>query len=255
MTALQPGAVDWSIVQSGLFSTWLLDSTLQNVVEANPTQQFEYIGLFQRNSLGPRFGRLSPAVVSEERDLDDARERIRKRPNAQIAYLGLHDAQKVAIPANFAGRRSNFDNDYAQLSGLREASTHVSAGVRYVLRLREDAGWHGRFALPTHMDALLFKSCLDQGGVNDKVWLGPRADTLRLNDAWLGGFLSVKGDQDHANTEKALLNTLESLRLPYALGDVNVSDARVNTSFLEGICWRMGYLCGDSSSAVPSCEY
>ena len=66
-----------TIVQTGLLSNWILESTLDNVVAANPLSSFRYVGLFQASIPNRRWSDRKP-ISMENASLDVGWRRMRQ---------------------------------------------------------------------------------------------------------------------------------------------------------------------------------
>lgn len=224
----------WTIIQSGLLYDWILNSTLTNVVAANPGIQFDYIGLFQERALGNRW--LGEKTKPSQILLDERRRHLSLAANLRVRMLGIWNTQLYPMPHDFKGRRYNFQNDVHQLDVLLRATTFVSHESAYVLRVREDVGWYAPFIIPKAPVQITFKNCFEFKGVNDKMWYGPREAVLMMHTTYWNTFMHSRA----ANTEAALKLTIRNFSTTRT--DIGASDARVKED--GSLCWKQMYACG-----------
>ena len=202
-----------AILQTGLLDWWIVDSTLEMVVSANPQLPFRYVGLFQTTA--PAKGRFSEAMTNTYQNvsratastlaaLDAGWRSMRRVRNLQVDFLGVDKNPSVPAPKGFTGRLLTFDSDYRQLRLLSLGAGLVSPSASHLLRLREDAGWcrtraekaaptrarchqydappspssrrYAPFSLPLVSSTILFKDCFG--------W--SKSTTLRNDKMWFG---------------------------------------------------------------------
>ncbi len=215
------------------FNDQKLDGILRNVISANPAIHFDYIGLFQENVLGDRWmgEKTQPSHIL----LNERRHDLSHATNLDVRMLGIWNVDRNPIPKNFSGRLSTFQNDIHQLENLRRATTFISDKSAYVLRVREDVGWYAPFLLPEAPVKITFKNCKSWGGVNDKMWYGPREAVLALHTAYWDAFMHKRLH----NTEEALEVATRKLRTTQT--QIRASDARMRANCT--LCWKRFYAC------------
>lgn len=226
----------WAILQTGLERTWIVSSTIDKVVLANVNVEFAYVGLFQNNTLGPRYQK-QPVITSVPCSDFASKERyLRSIPNLKVVALASVWAAEERPPKGWTGRLGNFNNDVHQLRLIRDASKLVPRESKFVVRIREDASWYTPFALPHNPKDIWFRNCRSFNAYSDKVWLGPREAVLDLIDRYFATFLS---GSNAVNTEAAL--KLAASNFSKSFVSIGVSDAR--ESSCGQICYLRGYAC------------
>lgn len=250
-----PAGVSCAILQTGLLSFWIVESTLDMVVTANPQLPFRFVGLFQ--TTGVVWRRWNEALTAETKGLnatsptlaalDKGWRAMRAVPNLEVDFLGVtHNPPAQKLKEEFKGRTLTFDNDYRQLNILVAGAKFVSPKATHLLRLREDAGWYAPFLLPLVSSTILYKDCFGYTGMNDKMWFGPAKHVLELQRLYFEVFLSARGRTK--STEDALVyaaNQLKRAGVRKWLVDFPASDARMQAG---RVCWKFQYLCGARSA-------
>ena len=214
---------------------------------ANSRVRFSYIGLFQENMLNPRFltvlrvrQRRIPHTKSGRSVFEKNRRLLEGVENLHVISLQTVNATHVEIPNFWRGQRLTFQNDYRQISLIYRASLLIPHRSEHVLRLREDAGWFSSFVVHRTRH-LHFKNCMYWGGINDKIWYGPRDEVVLLIRKYFGAF---RRSDPFKNTEAMLNSAVSNMSVRFVT--INMSDAiEVNGA----LCFRKFYLC--HKSVVP----
>lgn len=232
----------YAILQTGLYSNWILTSTLSNVVACNPSVRFDYVGLFQTNPPAYRYS--DNIIRTGDVNVDRYRGMLRKH-RVRVVLLATVHMPDAPIPPSFRNRRDTFVNDVRQLLLIERASEFLPQDVDYVLRVREDAGWYHPFSLP-FPSIMVFNDCRPWNGINDKVWLGPTADVLRVHRNLISVHATVQVGR--GSTEEILAYVVAQQNVSYTVSTIPVSDARRRRN--HSLCWTRPYVC---SKSVPQC--
>ena len=274
VVAVSTAGMSCAILQTGLLDWWIVDSTLEMVVSANPQLPFRYVGLFQTTA--PAKGRFSEAMTNTYQNvsratastlaaLDAGWRSMRRVRNLQVDFLGVDKNPSVPAPKGFTGRLLTFDSDYRQLRLLSLGAGLVSPSTSHLLRLREDAGWYAPFSLPLVSSTILFKDCFGWSKSttlrNDKMWFGPAKHVIKLQKLYFEAFLHPgRAKRDWSgSTEDALSLAVHNVGLPERRVDFPASDARRDTRLpagypAGGLCWKENYLCGAVAAGKVQAE-
>ncbi|XRB17878.1 hypothetical protein RI054_16g77230 [Pseudoscourfieldia marina] len=255
-----------AIIQAGLLSTWIWESTIENVVKPNPKVHFDfYIALQER----PTASRFRPNDTTYwEKTADEPRvfqEAISVLPNARISYLKVFDGvnQNVALAEHvFYSVRSRYrsENTFLKASELillKEATMQVDMRVDYVyaIKLREDAAWYKNLKVEGYFrhNAIYFLHCdHGWGGVSNKAWMGKMETIFKYNLEMFAGMFQL--EEPVKNMETLCAMVLKKMNFNYVFNSrtIYLSDGRRR---LDGkMCFQKFYHCFKRSKKYPVCS-
>lgn len=167
----------WAVVQTGLFKTWLAQPLVDYVFRPNIERSIFYIGLFNTQTQGRRWH----FPYSKGSSIDHFLSIVRSMKHVHIHHFALSTVGHIWLPHNYTGERMNYAKIYNQLETAASAMSHVPKICRYILYVREDAGFYGPLQL-SPVSTLVFRNCRPFGGVSDKIAWGRRYSMISMTN-------------------------------------------------------------------------
>mmetsp|Transcript_15465 Transcript_15465/g.37987 ORF Transcript_15465/g.37987 Transcript_15465/m.37987 type:complete len:279 (-) Transcript_15465:680-1516(-) len=266
---LQQGVVDLAdspelvrrvaVIQAGLLSTWLWESTIENLIKPNPFIQFDYYIVLQNNQTISRWS------VDDEKHLETLEVEV-KRFESAVGALGNAHIKYMSLVSNVSQNSRLADNMFYSVMGkykcetfcksseiilLKEATKQVDLDVNYslVIKLREDSAWYRNIVLDEYHfndSSIHFLHCdLGWGGVSNKAWMGKMSTVIKFNYEIFAGMFQFTEPVHNMETYCAMILKHLGLTMTYNADTVYVSDARRR---LDGtICFSSHYHCYDKA--------
>lgn len=208
-----------AIVQVGLLQTWLWEPVITHILRPNPSVIFVYFADFH-NATAPRRYRKtdqSRAIV----DLAHALNAMSAQPNFQrrnvTVRTELPRLNKAAPKWPTQYNRATRVVAATIVQRMRDMVLQTIS-YAYTMCIREDALWYHplRLNLLTRDEHVIFKPCMNYGGVNNKAIAGRPANVHELLTRLHASFWHAPANVPPYNLESLLKQTLQADKISYA---------------------------------------